>query len=210
MHLSSASPLARVEYTLETGAERHLPYVAEICELIETSARARGTGIAKRDRRYVEQKLIDGHAVIAFAENALAGFCYIETWTHGKYVANSGLIVAPQFRQSGLAKRIKRRIFELSRELYPNARIFGITTSLAVMKINTELGYHPVTFSELSQDDEFWSGCQACPNFDVLTRMQRRMCLCTGMMYDPRDPKRTSLLESALGLKAPKPSEPQP
>ena len=114
-----------------------------------------------------------------------AGFCYIETWSHGKYAVNSGLIVAPSYRKMGLAKRIKRRAFELSREKYPDAKLFGITTSLAVMKINSELGYKPVTFSELTSDDVFWQGCQSCPNYDVLNRMERKMCLCTGMLYDP-------------------------
>ena len=53
------------------------------------------------------------------------------------------------------------------------------------MKINSKLGYKPVTYSELTTDDVFWQGCQSCPNFDVLTRMERKMCLCTGMLYDP-------------------------
>jgi hypothetical protein len=47
------------------------------------------------------------------------------------------------------------------------------------------LGYRPVTFSELTDDPEFWKGCQTCKNFDILTRTERKMCLCTGMLYDP-------------------------
>jgi len=165
-------------------------YAAIICQEYEESAKARGTGIAKRDPDYVITKMIEGKAVIAFhSSGTWAGFCYIETWSHGEYVANSGLIVRPEFRKGGLATLIKERIFDLSREKYPLAKIFGITTSPAVMKINSELGYKPVTFSELTQDDKFWLGCQSCPNFDILTRNNRKMCLCTGMLFNPKPDK---------------------
>jgi len=173
-----------VEITIATA--HHFQFAQEICDLIKTAAAQRGTGIAERDPAYIRAKMNEGKAVIALGPNdRVAGFCYIETWDHGKYVVNSGLIISPDFRRQGLAKRIKRRAFELSRELYPEAKLFGITTSLAVMRINSELGYKPVTFSELTSDDEFWQGCQSCPNYDVLQRMTREMCLCTGMLYDP-------------------------
>ena len=107
-----------------------------ICDEMESSAKARGTGIAKRSPDYIKEKMREGKAVIAFTEEGIwAGFCYIETWSHGEYVANSGLIVAPPFRKSGLAKNIKKKIFDLSQKLYPNAKLFGLTTGLAVMKI---------------------------------------------------------------------------
>jgi hypothetical protein len=102
-------------------------------------------------------------------------------------VANSGLIVSPQFRKSGLAKQIKQKIFELSKSLYPESKIFGLTTGLAVMKINSDLGYEPVTYSELTQDDQFWSGCKSCVNYDILMSKERKNCLCTAMLYDPKD-----------------------
>jgi hypothetical protein len=73
-------------------------------------------------------------------------------------------------------------VFNLARDKFPEAKVFCITTSLAVMKINTELGYKPVTFSELTQDDAFWGGCQSCPNYDILERNHRKMCLCTAML----------------------------
>lgn len=165
--------------------EEHLRFAEVICEFIESAARARGTGIAKRDPEYIRDKIRQGKAVIALHDMEVAGFCYIETWSHGRYAANSGLIVSPRFRKQGLATRIKRCAFELSRQKYPDAKLFGITTSLAVMKINSQLGYKPVTFSELTEDDVFWQGCRTCPNYDVLTRMKRKMCLCTGMLYDP-------------------------
>ncbi len=171
---------------IQVATEAHVCYAEPICELIARAAAARGTGIAKRKPEYVRRKMNEGKAVIALGPRGeLAGFCYIETWDHGRYAANSGLIVAPAFRKMGLARRIKRRAFELSRERYPSAKLFGITTSLAVMKINSELGYKPVTFSELTSDDIFWRGCRSCPNYDVLVRMKRQMCLCTGMLYDP-------------------------
>lgn len=164
---------------------QHYGYAEPVCVLMETAAKARGTGIARRQPDYIKRRMERGHAVIALYGETLAGFCYIETWTHGRYVANSGLVVAPEFRQIGLAKAIKREAFDLSRRLFPGARLFGITTSLAVMKINSKLGYQPVTFSELTRDEAFWDGCQSCPNFDVLTRTERKMCLCTGMLFDP-------------------------
>lgn len=166
----------------------HIGYAHTICEEMAASAKARGTGIAKRSTEYVEQKMLEGKAVIALTtEGEWAGFCYIESWSHGEYVANSGLIVSPKFRKSGLAKQIKQHIFELSRKLYPDAKIFGLTTGLAVMKINSDLGYEPVTYSELTQDDAFWAGCKSCVNFDILMSKDRKNCLCTAMLYDPKD-----------------------
>jgi hypothetical protein len=153
-----------------------------------SSAKARGTGIAKRSPEYVSQKMIEGKAVIAVTkENKWVGFCYIEAWGHEKFVANSGLIVAPEFRKTGIAKSIKHRIFELSRERYPDAKIFGLTTGLAVMKINSDLGYKPVTYSELTDDDNFWAGCKSCVNYDILMSKGRKNCLCTAMLFDPKD-----------------------
>jgi len=165
--------------------ESHLRYAEAVCLMIEEAAKVRGTGIAKRDPEYIKTKMREGKAVIALKGEALAGFCYIETWQHGNYVAHSGLIVNPDFRGEGLAKTIKAKAFELSKEKFPNSKVFGLTTSLPVMKINSELGYKPVTFSELTQDETFWKGCQSCINYDILTRTNRKHCLCTGMMYDP-------------------------
>ena len=153
-----------------------------------SSAKARGTGIAKRSPEYIERKMEEGKAVIALTrEGAWVGFCYIEAWGHEQYVANSGLVVSPPFRKSGIAKKIKKRIFELSRQKYPQAKIFGLTTGLAVMKINSELGYEPVTYSELTDDEEFWAGCKSCVNYDILMSKGRKNCLCTAMLYDPAE-----------------------
>jgi hypothetical protein len=170
---------------VEVARPEHAKYAEEVCEVIHAAARVRGTGIAEREPDYIRAKINAGKAVIALAGDTLAGFCYIESWDKKKYVANSGLIVVEEFRHMGLARRLKSRAFELSRERYPDAKIFGITTSLPVMRINSDLGYKPVTFSELTQDEVFWQGCQSCPNYDVLSRTKRQYCLCTGMLFDP-------------------------
>jgi hypothetical protein len=168
--------------------ESHLGYVNTILDTISAAAAKRGTGIAKRSPEYINKKILEGKAIIALAdEGEFAGFCYIESWGDKQFVANSGLIVVEKYRGQGLAKAIKKKSFELSREKFPNAKLFGLTTGLAVMKINSELGYRPVTFSELTQDDAFWKGCEACCNFDILKRNNYRMCLCTGMLYDPNE-----------------------
>jgi hypothetical protein len=163
-------------------------YAETITREMEESAKARGTGIAKRSPEYLEKKMNEGKAVIATTtDGAWVGFCYIEAWEHGKYVANSGLIVAPAFRKTGVATEIKKKIFQLSREKYPTAKIFGLTTGLAVMKINSDLGYEPVTYSELTNDEEFWKGCQSCVNYEILMSKGRKNCMCTAMLFDPAE-----------------------
>ena len=158
-----------------------------------SSAKARGTGIAKRSPDYVSQKIQEGKAVIAVTEaGTWVGFCYIEAWQHGQFVANSGLIVAPAYRKTGIAKKIKQTIFQLSREKYPNAKLFGLTTGLAVMKINSELGYEPATYSELTDDEEFWAGCKSCVNYEILMSKDRKNCMCTAMLYEPKSPQTTA------------------
>lgn len=176
----------------------HSHYAEAICELIEAAAKARGTGIAKRDPEYIRTKLRNENAVIALDGDDLAGFCYIEVWQNKEYLANSGLVVHPNYRNMGLAKDIKKKVFKLSKEKFPGAKIFGITTSLAVMKINYELGYQPVTFSELTTDEQFWTGCKSCPNHDILERNNHRNCLCTGMLLDTKGNKFEVKEKSAL------------
>jgi hypothetical protein len=161
-------------------------YAETITTEMAESAKARGTGIAKRSPDYVKMKMEEGKAVIAITKDGTwVGFCYIEAWEHEKYVANSGLIVSPPFRKTGVATEIKRKVFELSRKKYPDAKIFGLTTGLAVMKINSDLGYEPVTYSELTTDEEFWKGCRSCVNFEILMAKGRKNCMCTAMLFDP-------------------------
>lgn len=186
--------------------DRHFGFAQFIADEMAASAKARGTGIAKRDPEYIRQKMREGKAVVAFAaDGAWAGFCYIETWSHGKFVANSGLIVAPAYRRSGLAKQIKAAIFKLSREKYPDAKIFGLTTGLAVMKINSDLGYEPVTYSELTDDPQFWAGCKSCINYDILTSKDFKNCLCTGMLYDPAEAAEKAKLQMVNTTPTPPP-----
>jgi hypothetical protein len=165
------------------ASSKHIKYAQIISQTIDKSAQERGTGIAKRTPEYIETKIKNGNAVIALHEDKFAGFCYIEVFDKKNYVVHSGLIVHHDFRNQGLAKKIKTKIFSYSQEKFPKAKIFGITTGLAVMKINYDLGYKPVTFSELTIDPEFWKGCQTCANYDVLQRTNQKMCLCTGMLY---------------------------
>ncbi len=168
------------------ACESDSKYSQEIVDEMASSAKARGTGIAKRTPEYVTGKMIEGKGIIAVTEEGQwVGFCYIESWGHEKYVSNSGLIVNPNFRGRGVAKAIKFRAFALTRSKFPTAKIFGLTTGLQVMKINNELGYMPVPFSELTDDEEFWKGCQSCVNFPILTSKNKKNCLCTGMLYDP-------------------------
>ena len=165
----------------------HAVHAERICNLIYESALQRGTGIAKRSPEYISKKITGGKAVVALYGDKLIGFSYIECWGHGDFVATSGLIVDPEYRHLGLAARIKKKTFELARMRFPFAKLFSITTSLPVMKLNSRMGYRPVTFSELTDDNEFWQGCEGCVNFDILKRNNRRMCLCTGMLYDPAE-----------------------
>jgi hypothetical protein len=182
---------------LATSDDKH--YAETITTEMEQSAKARGTGIAKRSPDYIIKKMDEGKAIIAVTKDGTwVGFCYIEAWQHDKYVANSGLIVSPAFRKTGVATEIKHKIFALSRKKYPTAKIFGLTTGLAVMKINSDLGYEPVTYSELTTDEEFWKGCQSCVNYEILKSKERKNCMCTAMLFDP--------VEAAAKLNMPLPA----
>lgn len=180
---AAQQPLIRIF----VAGKQHIKYVKEILDVIEESSKARGTGIARRSPDYVSQKMIEGKAIIALCGDDFAGFCYIESWSNKAYVVNSGLIVKPKYRGFGLAKRIKRFSFSYSRRLFPEAKLFGITSGAAVLKINNELGYRPVTFEQLTDDPAFWRGCQTCVNYDVLQRTDFKRCICTAMLYDPKE-----------------------
>ena len=165
--------------------ESHIEYVDTILQTIAEAAKVRGTGIAKRSPEYVATKMREAKAVIALDGERFAGFSYIETWGNKHYVTTSGLIVHPNYRGLGLAKRIKDMTFTLARLRWPHAKIFSLTSGSAVMKMNTQLGYHPVTFNDLTSDEAFWRGCEGCINKDVLHRTNRKYCICTAMLFDP-------------------------
>ncbi|RBL93571.1 N-acetyltransferase [Chitinophaga flava] len=171
-----------------------LPIVAEM----ESSARARGTGISKRDPMDIKKKILQGNAVIAFTKSGIwAGFSYIQAWEGGRFVSNSGLIVVPEFRGLKVAAAIKKKIFELSRSLYPSAKIFSITTGLPVMKLNSRLGFEPVTYTEITTDSSFWAGCKSCINYPILAGHHFANCLCTAMLFTPPELKDPVLLSTA-------------
>ena len=171
---------------LVAGPE-HEVYVDTILQTIADAAKVRGTGIAKRTHEYLTTKMKEAKAVIALSGDRFAGFSYIETWGNKQYVTTSGLIVHPDFRGLGIAKKIKDMTFSLARTRWPHAKIFSLTSGAAVMKMNTELGYQPVTFADLTDDEAFWRGCEGCVNVDVLHRTGRKYCICTAMLYDPEE-----------------------
>lgn len=175
------------DFYIELTNANHISWIKEISEVTLSSAIARGTGISGRSAELLEEKIKNGEAIIAFSlDGRWAGFSFISSWSDGRFVSNSGLIVAPEFRHTGLAKKIKRKIFELSRQKYPEASIFSLTTGSAVMKMNHELGFEPVTYSELPQDEAFWENCKTCVNCPILMSKERKNCLCTAMLYNPK------------------------
>ena len=189
-----------IEITI--ASKEHLSYIPEIEEALYQASLQKGTGIAVRSREYLLGKIEEGKAVIALGNHGKwVGFCYIESWGHNKFVANSGLIVSEELRGAGLASEIKKRALELSSRLFPGAKLFGLTTSLAVMKINSGLGYKPVTFSQLTDDDEFWKGCETCPYYDILVRTKRDDCLCTAMIMDPTEKHKVNGEKSSAGIR---------
>jgi len=178
-----------IDVDVMVADDSHEKYVDIILETMENAAKIRGTGIAKRSPDYIRQKMKEGKAIIALTDDEFVGFSYIESWGNKQFVATSGLIVVEQYRQRGIAKRIKHASFLLARLRWPKAKIFSLTSGSAVMKMNTELGYLPVTFADLTDDEAFWRGCNGCINMDVLQRTQHKYCICTAMLFDPNDPR---------------------
>lgn len=186
------------DITVMVADPSHEKYVDTILDTIEKAAKVRGTGIAKRTHEYVATKMKEAKAVIALYGDEFVGFSYIETWGNKQYVTTSGLIVDPKFRGLGVAKRIKDLTFTLARKRWPHAKIFSLTSGAAVMAMNTQLGYHPVTFADLTDDEAFWRGCEGCINVDVLKRTGRKYCICTGMLYDPEEHLPAKLPENVI------------
>lgn len=186
------------DITVMVADPSHEKYVDTILDTIEKAAKVRGTGIAKRTHEYVATKMKEAKAVIALYGDEFVGFSYIETWGNKQYVTTSGLIVDPKFRGLGVAKRIKVLTFTLARTRWPHAKIFSLTSGAAVMAMNTQLGYHPVTFADLTDDEAFWRGCEGCINVDVLKRTGRKYCICTGMLYDPEEHLPAKLPEDVI------------
>jgi len=171
------------------SSPEHANLASEVSALIEEASKEPGVALARRTPEYLREKLASGKSVLCLSLSqdppTIAGFCYIETWSDGRYVANSGLTVRKEFRAFGVGKKLKEKVFELSRSDYPTAKLFGLTTNPAVMTINSALGYRPTSYQELTRDEQFWAGCKTCPHHDILTRLKRELCLCTAMVFDP-------------------------
>lgn len=161
-------------------------HALDIINEMESSAKIRGTGISKRSPEYIREKMEQGNAVIAVAASGeWVGFSYIEIWSNGEFVSNSGLIVNPAWREKGVASFIKEKTFKLSRHKYPRAKIFSITTGMAIMKLNSRLGFEPVIYDALTHDEKFWAGCKSCVNYGILQSKGCKNCLCTAMLFNP-------------------------
>ena len=186
------------EIEVIVAGPEHEVYVDTILQTIADAAKVRGTGIAKRTHEYLATKMKEAKAVIALSNGRFAGFSYIETWGNKTYVTTSGLIVHPDFRGIGVAKRIKDLTFSLARVRWPHAKIFSLTSGAAVMAMNTHLGYQPVTFADLTDAESFWRGCEGCVNVDVLHRTGRKYCICTAMLYDPEEHLPVKIPEAVL------------
>jgi GNAT superfamily N-acetyltransferase len=162
-------------------------YAATIANEMAYSSARRGTGIARRPPEYVMQKMDEGLAVIAVnADNgAWAGFCCIEVWQHKKYVANSGLIVSPGYRGTGISKQIKIALFDHCRSKFPGARLFSLSASPAVIHMNKAMGYKVVSFAEVMSDELFLTGCESWVNYkELMSREQTRLPY-VSMIFDP-------------------------
>ena len=181
---------------IEFATSEHLVYSQEISDAIARAAQDKDSGLALREPSYIAEKILAGNGIIALDCSGngtdggtgtmvprLAGFCYIQPWEHGLFVAHSGLIVLPEFRGMGLASAIKRKAFELTARKYPGAKVFGLTTSPAVRKINLSLGYREVPYSEITADINFWKGCCSCVHFQTLCREGFETCRCTAMLH---------------------------
>ncbi|SMF49099.1 GNAT family N-acetyltransferase [Pseudobacteriovorax antillogorgiicola] len=198
------------KFVIKASGPDESEFAPQICREMEESAKARGTGIARRSVDYIREKMSKGDAFVALDSETLqiAGFCYIESWSHGRYIANSGLIIFPEYRRFGLASRLKHFAFTESRRRFPSAKLFGLTTSIAVMSINSDLGYRPVTYENLTDDEEFWAGCRSCVNYATLRAKDRKNCFCTAMLFDPEKKEKKMTLEDHPTIEVRREEEP--
>ena len=174
---------------IEFATDGHLKYAGAISLAIAEAAKDKNSGLAHRTPEYIAEKIAAGKGVIALDGDSLAGFCYIAGWEHDFFVSHSGLIVKPEYRGCGLAKAMKAKAFELSAVRFPGARVFGLTTSPAVKKINLELGYKAVPYKQITRDIDFWMGCFTCTHYETLCKNAFEECFCTAMVYNPNENK---------------------
>ncbi len=171
--------------TIEIGGDKHKKHAIKIAEMIERASEKKGTILAIRKPNYILDKIIKGKSILALDGEIIVGFCYFQNWENNEFIAHSGLIINENYLGRGLSKKIKKQIFNLSRQKFPKAKLFGLTTSAAVMKINYELGYQSVNYNQLTNDEDFWKGCKTCSNYQRLMQAKREKCKCTGMLMDP-------------------------
>jgi len=173
----------KTSYFVRRAQEQDIVHAAIIAFYIEQAGEDIATGICKREISFIITKIQSGDAIMAFtSDGAWAGFCYLQQWNDG-YVSSCGLVVHPLHRRNNIARYIKQEVMELAKEKYPGADYFSLTTAKAVMKLNTDLGYETVTYSEVSRDEAFWSACKTCVNHNILLRNNQQKCLCTAMRF---------------------------
>lgn len=177
----------QIKCIVRTAASDDYRYAAEIMDEMAGSAARRGTGIDVRPPEYALEKMENDLAVIAVnsQNNEWAGFCYIETWKHERYAANSGLIVSPKYRGMGISKEIKIKLFEHCRMKFPFAKLFSLTASPAVIHINKALGYKTVSYSDLLNDELFLTGCNSWVDYIDLMSNKRPGLDYQAMVFEP-------------------------
>ena len=172
-------------FTVIPATKEHHCYIRDILATIYDASKVKGNSIVMRDPEYLAAKTNEGKAVIALKGDEFAGFCYLECWQNEKFVAHSGLIVKPEYCGQGLASKIKEATFQICRTMFPNAKIFNITKSEAVIKIDTRLGFKIVPYTELTDDPAFWKGCETRPHYHTLLKNNMQSCECTGLVFNP-------------------------
>lgn len=162
-------------------------YIGVIIEEMTLSAAKRGVHIIPRTPEYIMEKMNAGLAVIAInpENDEWVGFCCIEVWAHGKYVANSGLIVSPQYRGIGISRDIKITLFKQCRSKFPAARLFSLSTSPAVQHVNEELGYKVIPHADMLKDKFFLQGCTSWVNYVGLMNDKELSTRYVAMVFDP-------------------------
>jgi hypothetical protein len=166
------------------ATEHDQRFVQNIITEIEIASQIKGTGICKREPAFISQKITEGNAVMAVTPSgAWAGFCYIQPHDNGQFVSSCALVISRNFRNRGIASQIKAQVLALAKNKYPAARIFGLTTSHVVERINAQLNYVEVSYAEVTQADTFWQSCRSCENYQLLLQQDKKKCLCKAMVY---------------------------
>lgn len=174
-------------FEVTVATEAHIIYIKDILAAIYEASQVPGNSIVMRDPDYLALKMREGKAVIALCDDgSFAGFCYLECWQDEQFLANSGMIVKPEYRGQGLATRIKQEIVRVCHEMFPDAAIFGITKSEAIKKISLRLGFEEVPYTEITTDPKFWKGCDTCRHYDELLANGGRSCHCTALILKPQ------------------------